>query len=449
MIFLTESSDKKYACLVVLSVVALMGIWPSPKVLFFRHLFLGLGVLSSLPLIYHNASLKKIGLYAWIFCLLLWVGIHFTFFSLNPVIEWREITGLWLRVLAGFVLALGLVVSLKKYPVLKGLFFSSLFLASVIGIISYLYFSYTHHRILMPGEFPNRSEFLYAKIETVFFGSIAVAVTCANLLRLIQEPKKQALKISFCILGFTVALGSVILASAKNGLLYMTLLFSMFILVQLVTTLKTKQNGLFKLFFIGLLTTIFVTAAYWHVKTTSPGWNTLLEDVALARQIEKYPAWKSTGLGLPINSSGTTVAGNTYERVAWITVGIELIKKYPLGYGSINASFWNLLTIDGYQHNIRGQVHSGWIDLGLAFGFPALIIVWSTLLGTIFFGIKEKTEWPKLAAWIAFAIFMMGFTTEITYKEEFEAYMFLIAFASACFMPLKNTLQKKSSLLNE
>jgi hypothetical protein len=437
-----QTSDKKYAYMVVLSVVALMGIWPSPKVLFFRHLFLGLGVIGSLPLIYHNASLKKLGLYVWIFCLLLWVGIHFTFFSLNPIIEWREITGLWLRVLVGFVLALGLVVSLKKYPMLKGLFFSSLFLASVIGIISYLYFSYTHHRMLMPNEFPSRSEFLFAKIETVFFGSIAVAVTCANLLRLMQEPKKQGLKIGFCVLGCTLALGAVILASAKNGILFMILLFGIFLLVQLLITLKAQQNGLIKLLFIALLTTIFVSAGYWHVKTTSPGWNTLLEDVALARQIEKYPAWKSTGTALPTNSTGAPVAGNTYERVAWITVGMDLIKKYPFGYGSINASFWNLLTMDGYQHNIRGQVHSGWVDLGLAFGLPALIIVWSTLLGTIFFGIKEKTEWPKLAAWIAFAIFMMGFTTEITYKEEFEAYMFLIAFASACFMPLKNTFQK-------
>jgi hypothetical protein len=112
-----------------------------------------------------------------------------------------------------------------------------------------------------------------------------------------------------------------------------------------------------------------------HTKKASPGWDSLFEDVMLSTQIEKYTHWANIGGEIPINSQGVAVTSSTYQRIAWVTVGLDLIKKYPLGYGSINASFWNLLSLDGVKHDIQGQVHSGWVDLGLAFGVPALIIV--------------------------------------------------------------------------
>ena len=90
--------EKNCALIVLLCSSALMAIWPSPNVLFFRHLFLVMGFLASLVLIYKEAVLKKLWLFGLFVSLLFWVGIHYQFFSLNPVLEWREITGLWVRV---------------------------------------------------------------------------------------------------------------------------------------------------------------------------------------------------------------------------------------------------------------------------------------------------------------------------------------------------------------
>ena len=430
--------EKNCALIVLLCSSALMAIWPSPNVLFFRHLFLVMGFLASLVLIYKEAVLKKLWLFGLFVSLLFWVGIHYQFFSLNPVLEWREITGLWVRVFFCFGLAIGLVVSLKKFPAFKGIFFGALFFASVIGICSYCYFSYLNKEFVDPFEFPDRQRYLFAKIETVFFGTVAVAATYANLLRFMQQDKKPILKICLCILGVTVALLAVILSNAKNGVIFISILTVTLVLIMVVPSPRVNERVLPRIILSAILLIFIMIGSLLHTKKASPGWNSLFEDVMLSTQIEKYTSWANVGGEIPINSLGDAVPLNTYLRVAWITVGLDLIKKYPLGYGSINASFGNLLSLDGVKHNIQGQVHSGWVDLGLAFGVPALIIVFVALFGIIILGILEKTEWSKLAAWIAFSILIMGFTAEITYKEEFEAYMFLIAFSAACFMPLKS-----------
>jgi hypothetical protein len=161
--------EKNCALTVLLCASALMAIWPSPNVLFFRHLFLVVGFLASLVLIYNEAVFKKLWLFGLFVSLFFWVGIHYQFFSLNRVLEWREITGLWVRVFFGCGLAIGLVVSLKKFPSFKGIFFGALFFASIIGICSYCYFSYLNKEFVDPSVFPNRQRYLFAKIETVFF----------------------------------------------------------------------------------------------------------------------------------------------------------------------------------------------------------------------------------------------------------------------------------------
>jgi len=133
---------------------------------------------------------------------------------------------------------------------------------------------------------------------------------------------------------------------------------------------------------------------------------------------------------MPINSSGVPAAMNTYSRFAWAAVGAQLISQYPLGYGSINRSFKGLQEQAEIPHEHGGQVHSGWIDFGLAFGIPGLLLIFSSILAIIYFGLKSKSSIALPWVIFCFALMPFGLIAEIAYKQYFEATIFFLTLAS-------------------
>jgi hypothetical protein len=125
------------------------------------------------------------------------------------------------------------------------------------------------------------------------------------------------------------------------------------------------------------------------------------------------------------------VSGNVYERMSWATAGVRLIKAYPLGYGSINRSFVGMLNHAKVEQELEGQSHSGWIDFGLAFGIPGLLILFATFLAILWFGIKRGGQFGLIGAWLAIGLMPFGLFSEINYKHNFEILIFFIAFAAA------------------
>jgi hypothetical protein len=128
-----------------------------------------------------------------------------------------------------------------------------------------------------------------------------------------------------------------------------------------------------------LIALIFSFLALKHVKN-NPGWESLFEDIAISSQIDKFPNWQNPSkFGLPLRSNGTQVAGNTYERVSWGVVGLRLIELQPLGSGILRS-----FPIQARQlapgFDSAAYTHSGWIDLGLAFGIPGLLLIPIALL---------------------------------------------------------------------
>jgi hypothetical protein len=119
--------------------------------------------------------------------------------------------------------------------------------------------------------------------------------------------------------------------------------------------------------------------SYKHVKN-NPGWESLFTDIAISAQIDKYPNWQAPAqFGYPKRDDGTTVAGNTYERVSWAMVGLRLIAMEPLGNG-VFRSFPEQVKVLVPEFNGAAYTHSAWIDFGLAFGLPGLLIIPLTLI---------------------------------------------------------------------
>ena len=430
-------TEKQLANASVASIVGLLFIWVIPNTIALRHVLLVIGSFAGFGLIrYHWDQFRTIDprfipLFS-IAGLFVWVLIHYLFFSLNPALELSEIKGLWMRSLLGAIAAVGLAIAIVKYSRLRLYFYIALFSTPFINVVSYFWASYLNQGLLKPSEF---YRFLFTKIETAYFGVIAAAVATGNLISLMGNSidKSKALQILWWLFGLALVLISALLSSTKNGIAIALGLCLFLAVVVVINSLLHKGSS--KPITVLVVTVILlISAGVWqgHKSLAHRGWDTVFQDAALGIDIDGNKQWqKGEGtVPMPINSTGVPAATNTYIRVAYAAVGIRLIKEYPLGYGSINRSFKGLQEQANIPHEHGGQVHSGWIDLGLAFGIPGLILIFTTLLSIIYFGLKSKSSitFPWVIVCAAFIPF--GLIAEITYKQYFEATIFFLSLAS-------------------
>ncbi|QWD60367.1 O-antigen ligase family protein [Polynucleobacter sp. MWH-UH35A] len=430
-------TEKQLAISSVASIVGLLFIWVVPNTIALRHVFLVVGFLSAIGLIqYHwadfrSAGFKVIPLYC-VFGLFLWVLIHYFFFSLNPALELSEIKGVWMRSLLGAVAAIGLGIAIVRYSSLRAYFYISLFSTPLINVASYCWASYLHHAWVKPNDFVR---FLFTKIETAYFGAVAAGVATGNLIHLVMRKmdKSNVVQILMWLMGLTLVLVSALVSSTKNGIAVALGLCALLAIVVLINTLLHKGGS--KILSVAVLVIVVSLAVgIWkgHKSSAYKGWDTVFQDAALGLDIDTNKQWqKREGtVPTPLNSTGSEAAINTYIRFSYMAVGLRLIKEYPLGYGSINRSFEGLQIHAKVPHEHEGQVHSGWIDFGLAFGIPGLLLVFSSMLSIIYFGIKDKTLLVLPWAVVFLAFLPFGLIAEITWKQYFEATIFFLTVGS-------------------
>jgi nitrate reductase NapE component len=445
-------NDRVWAYTTMAAVFALLFIWVVPNTIALRHVLLVVAFLASVMVIRANAELlvrARTAMFPLVVLSLLfiWVGIHYFFFSLNPELELKEISSLWVRTFLGFVAAIGLGISLRKYPELMKFFYIAVFLTPILNVGSYFYASYLKGVFLPPGAI---IFFLFAKIETAYFGAIAGAVAVGNLIQLLtnQSPNGNKKYILLFSAGLILVMASSILSSTKNGVAIQVFLY-LFLAVALVGSYVASRQ-FFNLKNLAIISLILVTlgmATHFHKKTASAGWNTIFADVAVAIDIDQHTQWQKRegSVAAPLNHLGKPVAMNTYSRAAYAAAGVRLIGMYPFGYGSINQSFAGMQKHAGIQSEHGGQIHSGWIDFGLAFGVPGLAIVFLTLLSTIYLGLRSRLQTNLVPVVICITLIPFCLIAETSYKQYFESLIFFIALSASLVVFNVFTAVRKSA----
>lgn len=434
---LKDGGDRLLAYINMASIALLFFIWVLPETIALRHILLATSFFASLFIIYQNFTLLKRSVTSmlpliFLGSLFFWVGIHYIFFSLNPELEFSEIQGLWIRVLLGYVAAIGLGISFRKYPSLLKYFYVAIFFIPIINLVTYAYAVYLHGAWVEPNAFVR---FLFAKIETAYFGGIAAAIAVGNLINLllIRKNHHHYWQIFFWLLGLVLTLASALVSSTKNGMA-ITITLAVFLVVVILYGSLFKSRSLRAPVVGAIVFILLASGIVWqkHAIFASQGWKTIVQDVNVSLDIDTHQQWqKREGSVLaPLNSMGIPAALNTYERVAWARVGMRLIGQYPLGYGSINSSFAGLQKHANIPNENQGQTHSGWVDFGLAFGIPGLLLIFLPIISSIYLGLKYRVS--EALPWVVFcmALTPFGLIAEITWKQYFEATIFFLALAS-------------------
>ena len=438
-------TEKQFATASVVSIFFLLFIWVVPNTIALRHILLVCGCLSAMGLIRFSwGSLKTAGSRALpllcIFGLFIWVLIHYIFFFFFSELELSEIKGLWVRSLVGSIAAVGLGIAIVKYSRLRLYFYIALFSTPFINLVSYGWASYLNHGLVKPNDFVR---FLFTKIETAYFGAIAAAIATGSLITLLlgKIDKSKILHILWWMLGLILVLVSALVSSTKNGIAIALGLCLLLGIVVLINSLLRKSGSKY-LSAIVLIALFLVTTGVWqgHKSLAYKGWDTVFQDAALGFDIDTNKQWqKREGtVPAPLNSTGSEAAMNTYIRFSYIAVGSRLIVEYPWGYGSINRSFKGLQEHAQIPHEHEGQVHSGWIDFGLAYGIPGLLLIFSSMLSIIYFGLKSKSS--IALPWVIFclAFIPFGLIAEITWKQYFEATIFFLTVGSTVIIFTSN-----------
>lgn len=444
-----------YVC--VVSVIGLLVIWVLPNTIALRHIFLVTGFISSCLIIarsnfFRNRTIHElVPLYA-LGTLFIWVIIHYLFFSLNPVLEVQEIRSLWLRSFLCVVIAIGLRITLAEHQNLLTYFFIALWFVPLINIGAYIFLSFDAGYFLLPSEFVHA--FVFKKIEAAFYGVLATSIACANLIYLFRNStSKKKIIIWMCwILGILLAISSAIVANTKNGvaiIFALCVLLAIFFLIELFFKRQPRIQIWKKIFILTLIIISLGTLWQIHMRFASHGWITLIEDIRISREIDKHNFWRYSGNdwgerfpneSLPKNSLGISVPGNTYERVAWATAGIRLINLQPYGYGSVNQSFKKMLDLANMQHGLQSQTHSGWIDFGLAYGIPGLVIFALIFFIVAILSLRRVNQFSLMGLWLILGIAPFGLIAEITYKHNFETLIFFVSLACSFVVPCKSSL---------
>ena len=439
----------EWALLILSSI--LLGIWAAKDTIALRNILLIAGTL--LSLYYLIGEFRKGGLskhltiakvlpVSFIFLAFIWVVAHFFFYSVDPIQQWKELKGTWLRAFLACIVGLGTGLALNKHPNRLTILWLGIFAAFLVLFYQYIPRAIEQHKLLVP----DYDHYLFhLKINTVLMGTILLAGVDGALFDHFRSIRYQLRSINLWIaitwlIATVMALWSfVYIVDARNGIGLSSILYFFWFICAIILLIRTHlgQPSLnrwfgFLIAFISLM--LFIFFALQQAKLNR-GWSTLIEDVKIAVQIDKYQHWQNPALmGYPLNHAGQTVTANNYERIAWATAGSRAILENPQGVGVLAYPFAKHPNAPQRMFEDPAKpglaTHSGWVELGLAFGLPILGLLLSSLAITFISAIKDPYPAKMTVLGLVVLTLFLYTTGELASSHGLEILFYLL-----CLLP--------------
>ena len=465
------------ALLMGLCAFGLLSVWMLPETIAFRHIFLGLGLISSLFFLQpkSNIFLRPRAWPLWILLsVYLWLILHLWLFSAQPSIQFHELHSIWLRSLAALPLGLGLGIYLSIDASQAGnpptqqarislLLFFGFASTPIIFMGGYLRKCYVAQQWI-PMQAAEWWNFPYLQKPPYVVATALLLPLCCILILGVLRGRMRFWWAPLSIVAISLCLASDYLTNTKNGIAIAAIticLFSVYSIWHLLR-LWAKQSiarGLLSILMIVLVLVATGWGAKLHIDK-NPAWSQMVANAKVGLDIDHQNHWKNrnTYSATPINENGIPVDISTYERTAWFTAGLKLLTELPQGFGLVHHSFgWMALEKwpDFYQPNgtLRGMTHSGWMDLALGIGIPGLLLVLIPLWVSWYRSLRMDSLWGSYAT-LAIPIFSLTYlTTEVTGAHHFiELLIFMVAFFVGTtmnyFPPTREKLSTKAQALD-
>ena len=219
------------------------------------------------------------------------------------------------------------------------------------------------------------------KLEMSFVLNLLLAFLMVDLFcRATNRPHLLRLPLATVVTILLLDLAGSLLAGARNGIIGIVFLsvsaISLFIFDQ------RRRLGPTRTLTATLAIAAGVTALASLNYHADSRWQVFVETAPIAWDIDSHTHWiNPADQSLPTLADGRLADESAYLRIAFIHGGLRLLADHPLGYGYGRNAFAHALRLR-YPEARLGHAHSGWIDLGVGGGVPALLL-WASFLGSL------------------------------------------------------------------
>ena len=433
----------------ILSAVVLLIVWALADTIAARNISIVTGLLaSSIWVLLVRPKITRLDLIvpALLMGVPIWLWAIYFFFSIDPVAQYKEMTGTWLRVILLIIFGfnLGLMISKKNRLIIW--IWMALGSVPISALAIHMYMTNLQNISLVP----NYAIFFKTKIAGVYFLIWPCLLGYAGIYKALLdwERKIPSLQI-FLISTLSVSLVFVCfyvfyVLHALNGFLISFFCF-LLLLIYYAKHLFLSSNFTrrFKFVFISFIFLLTTTAAvsYWKYDQSHEQKLThLVSDIWVASNIDQSSYWvvmQGSGYSTSKRQDGSSVNLSTYTRVSWFLKGLEYLRLHPLGSGDVNFGFGQYMRSE-YPGSQTTKTHSGWLDFALGVGLPGLLMCWSaiyaTLVGAAKAGAVDPHKFMPMAIFgMMIGVWVLWWPGELSYREFIEHYFFMIIIFSACF----------------
>ena len=445
------------SALIIFISTALLAVWSLKNTIALRNALLAIGTLLALFLFWQysrgkgskststptSSSWAQYTPLALSFAMLIWVVIHYLLFSSEPGQQFQELGSTWLRVLEAIFIGLATGLVLREHPRRAQFLWLGIFGSFVYLLIHYLGMYFQTSQAFMPNYY--FSSPFGNKINTVLMGGLFISAICGSAAAALihNRPTYPWLIYFYWLLGvLTILFAFTTIIDTRNGVGVGIILIASWLLFVGVSKLKQQMKLRkldWKIWLATLLPAILILIFIQQHLSINRGWNHFVEDITIAVKIDEVPNWQDVKkYGYPNTASGEQVYPNNYERAAWAAAGIHSITQNPLGYGMLEHSLGKVIRKSYPEAMIRSS-HSAWIDLGLAFGIPGLLLTLGALLSTVVLALRSNSPNRLVVIWIAADLLLTFTIAEVSSKHTIEILFFCIALLNAMLIGQKKS----------
>jgi hypothetical protein len=435
---------------------SLLAIWALTKTIALRNSLLALGTLVAILILTQHSPIRKqhgktlnadkpISHYLPLILSLLalaWVVIHYLLFTQEPVLQLLELKSTWLRTLESLLIGTATGLVIQNHPKRAQFLWLGIFCSFGYLLLHYLLAYSQSGQLFMPNYY--FSSPFGNKINTVLMGGLFISAICGSAASLIIKGRPQYKWPVYCfwVVGiFIILFAFTNIIDTRNGIgVGLILLTSWALIVGASKLIQYLRSGklAWKTGLIVLVPALLIAVFVQQHLSINRGWNHFVDDLAIAVKIDEVPNWQDVKkYGYPNTANGEQVYPNNYERAAWATAGIKVLIANPLGYGILEHSLGKVIQKAYPKASIRSS-HSAWIDFGLAFGFPGLLLTLAALLSTIVLAFKSESENRYVVMWIATDLLLTFTVAEVSSKHTIEILFFCIALLNTMLLKPKN-----------
>jgi hypothetical protein len=427
-------------------VAILLAVWPVNGTIAFRNIVISFLVILILVFQFSRAKIifsYKIVNFSVLIALgiFIWLFLHYLYFSNEQVAELLQYRSTVFRCFGAFLIGLICGDMIRENKSLSINIFLIMFIPFVALIYQYLPEAIELNKIFHPQHLVNN--LFGGKINAVYLGSMTIAGMLGfsiDEMRYGRFYKKYNL---YFIIPISIILFSyVFILDTRNGILISLLLVIIYCLWCVNLLLKRKNNNAVKLknlmilgAFIFLTVTSFIGQMHYNEAL-----NNIREDIGVSINTSLNDFVKNgENLTRPVRLNGEDISPSTYDRIMRFRMGLNLIQHNTVGYGLLVNSYAKLYN-EKYDQSIKGAVHSGWLDLGLAFGWPILSLFFILFFTILLSACMVRGQSFGLIFFLLIALFIVNLLGETSGKHGTEILFFWVGFLITLNIPTRKKI---------